>query len=190
MSFNPAGRRYQLHDLMRAVALEELARDQVRQREIHGRHAEHFYAVLELANALYRSGHDDVGRGLTLLDAELANIRAAQRWAAGAMFENDRAAELAQNFPNHTCLRLRLVPDEHLAWLETSLDAAERRRDRRGEAEAAGNLGVIYGMRGELDRAEQMHKRSLAIAKELGIRDVHGEFARCARSCSYDEGES
>ena len=31
-----------------------------------------------------------------------------------------------------------------------------------------GNLGLIYQTRGELDRAEEMHKKSLAIEEKLG----------------------
>lgn len=171
VSFEPDAKRYHLHDLLRAVALEKLKEDPARQHEVHRRHAEHFFAVLQTANALYRLGHNNAGRGLALLDAELANIRAGQRWATDAMAEDERAAELAQDLPNHTCLRLRLAPDELLAWLKASLAAAERRGDREGEARAAGNLGLIYRMRGELDRGEKMHRQSLAIETELGRKE-------------------
>jgi len=36
------------------------------------------------------------------------------------------------------------------------------------EAMVIGNLGLIYGMRGELDKAEEMHLKSLKIEKKLG----------------------
>ena len=35
-------------------------------------------------------------------------------------------------------------------------------------ASTYGNLGLIYLTRGELDRAEEMHKKSLAIEEKLG----------------------
>jgi len=41
----------------------------------------------------------------------------------------------------------------------------------KGSAEEAmvlGNLGLIYETRGELDKAEEMHKKSLEIEKKLG----------------------
>ncbi len=34
-----------------------------------------------------------------------------------------------------------------------------------------GNLGLIYRSRGELDRAEEMHKKSLAINEKLGRQE-------------------
>ncbi len=34
-----------------------------------------------------------------------------------------------------------------------------------------GNLGRIYFMRGELDRAEEMHKKALAIDEKLGRQE-------------------
>ena len=40
---------------------------------------------------------------------------------------------------------------------------------QEGIATAYGNLGVIYQRCGELDRAEEMHKKSLAINKKLGL---------------------
>ena len=32
-----------------------------------------------------------------------------------------------------------------------------------------GNLGIIYKTRGELDKAEEMHKKSLEINEKLGL---------------------
>ena len=39
------------------------------------------------------------------------------------------------------------------------------------EANTYGNLGLIYQTRGELDRAEEMHKMSLAINENLGRQE-------------------
>lgn len=163
--------RYRLHDLLRAVALETLARNPVQKHEALRRLAEHFFEILRSAYALYNAGHDNVGRGLALLDAELANILAARRWAAEAMAEDELAARLTQAFASYGFLRFRLSPDEHLSCLEASLSAAERRSDRTGQAIAAGNLGLIYRERGEPDRAEEMFLKSLAIEEELGRKE-------------------
>jgi tetratricopeptide (TPR) repeat protein len=179
VSFDPETKRYHLHDLLRAVAHEELARDLSRQHEVLRRHAEHFFATLQAAHALYSTGHDNVARGLALLDTELSNIRAGQRWAAAAMAAQESAAEIAQRFP-HEILLLRLTPDEMVAWLDTALAAAEKRGDRHGQALVAGNLGLIYGNKGQFDHAEEMHLRALAIYKELrdelGVASQYGNL--------------
>jgi tetratricopeptide (TPR) repeat protein len=46
---------------------------------------------------------------------------------------------------------------------------------KKGSAEEAavlGNLGIVYKTRGELDKAEEMHKKSLEIAKIFGMQKV------------------
>jgi tetratricopeptide (TPR) repeat protein len=49
-----------------------------------------------------------------------------------------------------------------------SLEIAERLGLQDVLASEYGNLGVIYGMRGELDKAEEMFTKSLEIEKTLG----------------------
>jgi tetratricopeptide (TPR) repeat protein len=51
-----------------------------------------------------------------------------------------------------------------------ALDASRAAQDRQGEANALGNLGLIYTNRDALDRAEQYHKEALAIDREIGNR--------------------
>lgn len=54
--------------------------------------------------------------------------------------------------------------------VESSLLRALRivKADSREEAAVLGNLGLIYGTRGDLDKAEEMHKKSLEISEKLG----------------------
>jgi tetratricopeptide (TPR) repeat protein len=163
--------RYRLHDLLRAVALEELARERGWHKEVMRRHADYFYAALKAANELCLAGHDNIEGGLALVDAQLGNIRAAQRWAADAMADDRRAAELAQGIPNHGCLTLRLSPDELVSWLETAFAAAEQRGDSEGQSRATGNLGIIYRRRGNFDLAEARLLRGLAIDVALGRKE-------------------
>jgi tetratricopeptide (TPR) repeat protein len=48
------------------------------------------------------------------------------------------------------------------------LEIAQQQADKSAEAVALGNLGIVYGTRGDLDRAEEMHKKSLEIDTKLG----------------------
>jgi hypothetical protein len=56
VSFDRTAQRYHLHDLLRAVALEELARDPARQQDVLRRHSDHFFdralQSLEVADLL------------------------------------------------------------------------------------------------------------------------------------------
>ncbi|MHC4518757.1 MAG: tetratricopeptide repeat protein [Planctomycetota bacterium] len=66
--------------------------------------------------------------------------------------------------------------DAFISLAQRGLQAAEP-----GSAEQAvllGNLGLIYHKRGELDRAEEMHKKSLEIEKRLGrLEGMAGDYA-------------
>ncbi len=42
----------------------------------------------------------------------------------------------------------------------------------KGEAMVRGNLGVIYRIRGDLDKAEEMHKKALEIAEKFGLQKI------------------
>lgn len=54
--------------------------------------------------------------------------------------------------------------------LERWLAISGRDAETAETAAALGNLGLIYRTRGDLDRAEEMHKKSLAIEENLAVR--------------------
>ncbi len=64
-------------------------------------------------------------------------------------------------------------PLKNLGLLDTAISLSERalgmvEKDTKEEAMVLGNLGLIYRKRGELDKAEDMHNKSLEIEKKLG----------------------
>ncbi len=52
-----------------------------------------------------------------------------------------------------------------------SLELHEALGRKEGMANAYGNLGNLYEIRGELDRAEEMHRKSLEIEETLGRKE-------------------
>ncbi|MGH8473677.1 MAG: tetratricopeptide repeat protein [Gammaproteobacteria bacterium] len=52
--------------------------------------------------------------------------------------------------------------------LERWLAISGREAESSATAAAYGNLGLIYGTRGELDRAEEMYRKALALCKAVG----------------------
>ncbi|MFW5921091.1 MAG: tetratricopeptide repeat protein [Polyangiales bacterium] len=58
--------------------------------------------------------------------------------------------------------------DEARVRLEKSRRAFRQLRDRTGEAEATGNLAMVYGMLGKADREHSLHLKVLEILEEVG----------------------
>jgi len=54
---------------------------------------------------------------------------------------------------------------------EESLKLAREFDDKQGEANALGNIGAIYQIKGDLDQALKYHQEALKIHKEIGFRE-------------------
>ncbi len=68
-------------------------------------------------------------------------------------------------------------PLTNLGLLDFAISLSERalkvvEKDSEEEAAILGNLGLIYQTKGEFDKSEQMHNKSLEIADKLGLQDV------------------
>jgi tetratricopeptide (TPR) repeat protein len=168
--------RLHLHDLLRAVALEDLAAAPDQRAGAEARHARHYCAVLGAADDLYLAGAGQVLAGLRRYDAEQRQIAAGQAWAAAHMAKDATAARLAADYANagvHV-LALRLAPRARIGWLEAQAAACRQLGDRGGEGAALGNLGLAYADLGEARRALELYEQVLVIAREIGDRRGEG----------------
>lgn len=166
--------RYRLHDLARVFAD---ARSSEEERDAaQRRHAEHYKDVLAAATDLYLEGGEAVRRGLSLFDAEHANIEAGQAWAASQPEADSQAAQLGIDYPNAGAyvLQIRQHPREQIKWLETALQAARRLKLHSSEGNALGNLGIAYRDLGETRRAIEFYEQALVIDREIGNRRGEG----------------
>jgi tetratricopeptide (TPR) repeat protein len=162
--------RYRLHDLLRDVAREGWSGE--RAEAAAQRHAQYFVSLLGQANDLYLQGGAAIASGLTLFDRERTNIEAGQRWASARVAKLDKAARLAAAYANAGAyvLSIRLHPRERIKWSEAAFEGNRRIRDRRGEGNALGNLGLAYAALGETGKAIDYHEKNLTIAREIGDR--------------------
>ena len=162
--------RWRLHDVLRRFGLAALAADGKREQALWQQLG--LAAVLRLLeiNARFESGGDAMVPALAELDQELPLLRAVQAWAAAQIETDAVAAKVASLLPNCSITQLRLVGDEVVVWREMSLRAAEHHGEKAEIARAAGNLGLVYLQRGDLDRAAEMLEKSLTIHEELGDR--------------------
>jgi tetratricopeptide (TPR) repeat protein len=170
-----ARQRYQLHDLVRAFSEGRLTPEE--RDEGQRRHAAHFVEVAASADDLYLKGGDASLTGLRLFDAEWANIREGQHWAAAHAEKDKEAARLCNNYPGVAayCLGLRLHPRESIEWLQAALGAAQQLKDRQAEGVHLGNLGIAYGQLGETRRAIECYEEILALHREMGDRQGEGK---------------
>ncbi len=74
-------------------------------------------------------------------------------------------------YPQFRCLDFRLSPEANLGWQEAALHAARHLGNRESEAMALGNLGILYMTRGDLDRAEEMYRKSMELDEALGRKE-------------------
>jgi tetratricopeptide (TPR) repeat protein len=167
--------RYRLHDLARLYADRQLADEE--KAAARRRHATHFLAVLDRADALCRLWGEQVLRGLGLLEAEWTNIEAGQAWARAHPEATAGAATLLEAYSNAGayCLVLRLSPSERLLWHEPALAAARSRLDRTAEARHLGRVAIARADLGQRRQAIELHEQCLKIARETGDLDIEGD---------------
>jgi tetratricopeptide (TPR) repeat protein len=174
--YDESTKRYRLHDLARLFANEKLSAEEHAVGE--KRFARYFLDVLFASNQRFLEGGESLLRGLALFDLEWANIQAGHAWVAAQADAGDvDVAWLAMVYADagvHV-VDLRQHPDEQIRWLEIALAASRRLKDKEGECNALGNLGVAYENLGETRHSIRFYEQALAIAREIG--DKRGEGA-------------
>lgn len=96
--------------------------------------------------------------------------------AAQADAADADVTRLGMTYPNAGAyvLDLRLHSRDRICWLDIALAAAQRLGDRKGEANALGNIGNAYADLGETHRAIQFYEQALLILRELDDRRGQG----------------
>jgi len=174
VEWQPAIRRYSLHDLARLFAAKQCTESERAAGQQH--HAEHYATVLRSADKLYKQGGEAIQRGLALFDLEWGNIQAGQAWAQANAEKNKAVAQLCSDYPDAGtyCLDLRQHPRERIHWREAALIAARSLKDRAGEGVHLSNLGVAYRDLGEPRRAVEFYEKCLTLHREIGDRRGEG----------------
>jgi tetratricopeptide (TPR) repeat protein len=158
-----AAGRYRLHPLLRDYAREQCQALAAAERRM----AEYYSALAqEHGGKIHTAG---VHAALAVLDAELANVVAAQRWARG---QNDAdGARLTRDFVYGAMsdyFYLRAQWDDLLAWSQAGLAACRQLSDERGQSEILKNIGAVHDCKGEYDAALAAYAESRAIAERIG----------------------
>ena len=164
--------RYRLHALMREFA-RTLCGENLYDADLR---MAAFYCGVAIENGNKLDGKE-IEHALAILDSEVSNIFAGQKWAREN--ETREARELARDFiyrgknaamTSYFMLRANWM--EWIEWSEYGLAACRALGDERGEGAIAGNLGLAYADKGEWDRAIELYQQSLVTLERLG--DAHG----------------
>ena len=99
-------RRLQLHDVLRALALDSIGPDELKIAE--ALHAQHYYRVI--ADADLASRTEAFPRGFKMYQRELRNLLAAEQWIAENFATDDIALELARGLSNFEVSRYFVQP--------------------------------------------------------------------------------
>jgi predicted ATPase len=159
--------RYSMLETIREYALERLAaagEGPVSRM----RHAEHFLEVALVERQKFLEGSQV--ESLAVLDAELANVRAALAWTLDEEADAVRTSvglRIAGAMGRYWYRRAHLLDGS--AWLDRAL-AADQGGNVRERGEALRWLGVLADERGDVATAEKALRESTEIARATGDR--------------------
>ena len=171
--------RYDLHELIRKYASEQLANQPNIQKEAHARHGQYFMQLLSNEDAALRSATQR--ESLAKLTANIDNIRSAQEWA------------LAQGKFSliESTLRAYLILFDTLGWAQEALDTLGRVKDvleskpSRTSEEQVALAHVLTSRSLFAYRAAQMELANAMLSRSLEILRPLNEPAILMESLTY-----
>lgn len=187
--------RYRLHDLVRLFAKEQLAQEEPAEaRQVARLRAARWYMErsevmnLALKSEVRHQLAQELGAGkpqslaameqnwffaaLNWFHLERMNLLAAVEWAYQAQAW-EIVISLTRNLVNFLNLYAYRIDWERTHLL--ALEASQQLNDYQGEAQTLTNLGNVYALQGNWDKAGECYEQSLVRFRELGN---HGEMAK------------
>src|SRR5579872_89562 len=97
--------------------------------------AQHYLDKLRTAQRAYQQGNESVAYALAMFERDRDQVKQWQAWVSAHVGEDEKATAFCSDYAEASpdIFQLRLLPQEYLAWLETALEAARRRADKRAE---------------------------------------------------------
>ncbi len=199
LNFLPAqegeGGLYDLHDLTRLYASDQLLENKAEAKEALARHAEHFLEWASAANSEYLKGNDHILMGLAhfrFIWSHLFSIYERLLPEQETFPRPEIADKWLSDLPGRCIyvLDLHLPPREKISLLEHALEASRRSGNKQAEEVHMGNLGLAYAALGEARKAIKYGEQALSIAREIGDRRNEGNWLGNLGLAYADLGES
>ncbi len=153
--------RYRLHSVLR-----DFARNQLTDWDAELRMAKHYCALAKTHGRKLQGSetHD----AHAILDAELSNLFAGQRYAAG---RNDQMGwELRRDFIHGAMtyyFNLHSMWSDWINWSFAGIEACQHLGDTSNAVAVAGSLGMVYQRKGDWDQAVEFYQNALAMLEKL-----------------------
>ncbi len=160
-----SGRRWTMHPLVRAIALEQLGDERGELERQAASALARFIGARAGAIRRLAAQPDAIKGALDWCVSELGNLVGAAEFAFAAG-DWDAVSQVATTLFQVFQVRGHWSDAEHLYTL--SLAAARQSANRAGEAGALNQLGWIYRQQGRWTDAESAHRDSLALWRETG----------------------
>jgi tetratricopeptide (TPR) repeat protein len=195
LEWDATAERYDLHDLVRAFGTVRL----IDANAVRLRHARHYVQVAARSRELCLRGGEHTLAGLSLFDAERAQIDEGWTWTRGRTGDPE-ADPLLLDYANATDYVGNLRYDmrhERIPQLEAVLAVAERVGTALDRARALRAIGDVRRLRDEYPAALDIYESALALYRKLddhqgeadvfwGIGKVHfirGKYTKALRVC-------
>lgn len=193
--FDPAKKRYLLHDLARDFAASRLRPEAG--RSVQQKHAEYYKNVLSKVDELYVKGGKEMAAGRDLFDREFMNIKAGQKWAVDMIRSDsnsegiESALQLASDYASEGAYAIEMLlgPRERIRWLETALHAAKQLKNSKLECSHLCNLGIAYVQIHEVQRAIDILEQSVSMSQRIGNRSGELNSLGNLGSAYFENGE-
>ncbi len=166
--------RYLMHSVVRSYAREKLfdPLPNLGQRSQAESRMSNYYCGLAKEFGRKLQGVE-VHTALAVLDNELSNIFAGQKWAQKL---NDRAGwELCRDYISGAMtyyFSLKAMWSDWIAWSNAGIEACRRMGDEKTAAAIAASLGMVHYRKGEIDQANEFYRHALDTMEKAG--NVHG----------------
>ncbi|GAB4199688.1 MAG: hypothetical protein OHK0022_20120 [Roseiflexaceae bacterium] len=171
IEYDTARARWNLHDLVRVFALEELER-QGEEREVRLRYARRVIATLEECQRLYLGGGDGVPVGLKLFDQTRPHLAIVRTWlwAQPPDDETDLLLIAEANATRQLGIMRDPLRKVRIPQLERALAAAQRQGNRAIQGRFLDTLGIAYTILGDPRPAIDYYRQALSSVREIGDR--------------------
>ncbi|NWG34605.1 MAG: tetratricopeptide repeat protein [Chloroflexi bacterium] len=170
---------YYFHDLTH-LFLEEKLRQDEKSDEILGRYAKYYLKLASQADDNYKKGEGQYLAAIARFRKLWAHLnKASERLSPESNWKKpmgaDRWLEESAAYIA-SVIDVSLPPRDYIPFIQRSLDAARRDKNRERESYSLNTLGLAYAALGEARTAIEYYEQALAIARDIGDRRSESYF--------------
>lgn len=153
--------------------------------------AQHYLDKLRTAQRVYQQGNESEAHALTMFDQEREQVRHWQTWVSDHSGQDKQAAALCSDYAaaSPDIFKLRLLPQEYLAWLETALESARLRADRRAETTHLLEMWEMSILIIEYPHVIDYAHQALAIARQIDDQPLVARALRVCGDAANNQGK-